>query len=184
MAEYHDISIELLRQLVSYDPETGHLTWLVRTEETNQGRGGAALARANKRMAGKPAFITPHKDGYLAGAIFGRSVMTHRVAWAIFHGEWPVGHIDHINGKPADNRIVNLRVVTRSQNQRNRKLSKANSSGYSGVFMAPHSCNWHAQISVEGKRVRLGIFRNFDDAVRARREAEEKFGYHKNHGRR
>lgn len=183
MAKYHDISVELLRQLVSYDPETGALTWLPRTKETNNGKGGRALTYANTRVAGKPAFIGYHPDGYLTGAIFQKYVTAHRVAWALYHGRWPAKQIDHINGDRADNRIANLREVTTYENQQNRRMNKRNTSGCTGVFMYPGSCNWHAHITVNGCYKKLGVFKNYDDAVRVRKAAEREYGFHVNHGR-
>lgn len=183
MAKYHAISIDLLRQLLSYDPETGELTWKERTAETNNGVGGQYLKIANTKMAGKPAFTSAHPGGYKFGSIFRNFVTAHRVAWALHYGEWPKNQIDHINGLPADNRICNLRDVSCIENQHNRKLNKNNTSGCTGVFTYPGSCNWHAHITVNGETKKLGIFRNFDDAVAARKAGEREYGYHENHGR-
>jgi HNH endonuclease len=80
-------------------------------------------------------------------------------------------HVDHVNGDPLDNRRANLRVVTPSINQVNRKsLNRNNTSGVRGVAMLGEK--WRAQIMVNGKAHHLGMFESLDDAVDARRAAE------------
>lgn len=109
----------------------------------------------------------------------------HRIVWEMHHGpipEWVV--IDHINGNGLDNRIENLRVVTQADNQKNKKVGKNNESGVLGVAWYKPSSKWVARISKDGKWSHIGYFDNFEDAVRARREAELEFKYHENHGRR
>lgn len=83
--------------------------------------------------------------------------------------------VDHINHNPSDNRKINLRNVTRSQNQMNVGLSRNNKSGITGVHFDSTNEKWVAQIGIDRKRKNLGKFDNFDDAVKARREAEKKY---------
>lgn len=83
--------------------------------------------------------------------------------------------VDHINHNPSDNRKINLRNVTRSQNQMNVGLSRNNKSGITGVHFDSTNEKWVAQIGIDQKRKNLGKFDNFDDAVKARREAEKKY---------
>jgi len=74
--------------------------------------------------------------------------------------------IDHVNRVPADNRIVNLRIVTPSQNQQNRTIQSNSTSKMKGVTL--HQCGkWVAQIWNEGKKENLGMFINKDDAYDA-----------------
>lgn len=86
-------------------------------------------------------------------------------------------HIDHINGDKLDNRRENLRVATHSQNQVNRKsLNKNNRSGARGVSFAPNRSPlkpWRVQITVDGKNIHLGQFGSKEDAISARRLAEQ-----------
>ncbi len=83
----------------------------------------------------------------------------------------PGFHIDHINGDKLDNRRANLRVVSPSRNQVNRKrLNKNNRSGVRGVDQA--FGKWRAQITVDRTNHYLGLFENKDDAIAARRQAE------------
>ena len=82
--------------------------------------------------------------------------------------------IDHKNGYRLDNRRVNLRKVTRSQNMWNRKKQKSTSK-YKGVYWNSVTKFWTAQIQVEGKGIYLGIYRNEESAAQAYKEAALKY---------
>ena len=97
-------------------------------------------------------------------------------------GEW-VTELDHINGDRLDNRIENLRPVTRQENLKNQKRSIANTSGVTGVYWDRETGKWRALIRIGGKVKTIGRFLSFEEAVMARKEAERKNGYHANHGR-
>ena len=174
---------ELLRKLFRYDPETGKLFWRVRAADLfadgNQGR----CAAWNTRYAGKEAFTSCDGKGYMGGRIFNRAALAHRVIWTIEMGAWPEDQIDHINGVRNDNRIVNLRAVTSTENNRNARLSARSKSGVLGVWWNKAANKWRAGIRSGGKDVHLGTFTCFDSAVAARRRADIKYGYHENHGR-
>lgn len=85
--------------------------------------------------------------------------------------------IDHKNGKLSkhDNRKFNLRVATRSQNNMNHDLRNDNISGVTGVSWDKNKSRWHSRISVNNRNISLGYHINFEDAVKARKEAEEKY---------
>lgn len=170
-----------LRKLLSYDPDTGLLTWKYRPPEMFATM--LDYKAWNARFNGKPAFATVKADGYLLGRLFYRSYRAHRIAYAIYHGAWPTGEVDHKNGVRSDNRITNLRDVTRSENQRNAAIPRDNSSGHIGVSLHTPTGRWRARIAAGSKQIYLGLFENFDDAVAARAVAEVKYGYHPNHGR-
>lgn len=84
---------------------------------------------------------------------------------------------DHIHGNKSrnDNRKSNLRLSTHSQNLKNLSLSKENKSGVTGVYWHAKRNKWIAYITVNGERMHLGYFNDFDDAVKARKEAEFKY---------
>jgi HNH endonuclease/AP2 domain len=166
-------SVDQLRALLTYDPQTGALTWKPRAIDPKNW---------NKRHAGKPAFATNIR-GYLCGAVNRVLLRGHRVAWAIHHGHWPQGEIDHVNGDKQDNRLENLRDVTAQENRKNQKMRVGNTSGQTGVCFIPSRRKWRALISHNGQRINLGSFDCRDAAVAARAMAEATYGYHQNHGR-
>lgn len=84
---------------------------------------------------------------------------------------------DHLNRNKSDNRKCNLELKTIADNARNRSLSKANTSGKTGVHWSKDKDSWTAYICVNYKNKYLGDFKNFEDAVQARLDAEEKYGY-------
>jgi hypothetical protein len=173
-------SIEELKQLLQYDPETGILTWLSRPREmfsTDQ-----TFGMWNTRYAGKRAFTTTYK-GYYRGPIVGTRFLAHRVAWALHYGVWPQDHLDHINGIRTDNRIENLREANHAENGKNQKMPKNNKSGHIGVNWNTNASRWIAYIYVNGAQRHLGSFTTMDDAILVRVAAELEYGYHQNHGR-
>jgi hypothetical protein len=141
-------------QLLDYDPDTGVFRW----------REGNC-----RRSAGDVAGNLMHDGRYERIGIGGRSYLSHRLAWFYVYGEWPK-EIDHINRNKRDNRIANLRAVTRKENQLNRGLNKNNTSGVKGVMAAQGK--WMASYC---KRY-LGIFDTKDAAIMAREEAEKRDG--------
>jgi len=168
----------LISLLLRYEAETGKLFWLQRPRIFF--KSDREWRRWNTRYAGKEAF-SPNTQGYLDGMIFRTMYRAHHVAWALHYGEWPELQIDHINGDRADNRIVNLREVTRSENCRNTRLRSNNTSGVMGV--SRHGKRWRAYIHADGRIVHLGVFATVEEAKAARKAAEAEHGYHANHGR-
>lgn len=84
--------------------------------------------------------------------------------------------VDHINRKKLDNRRKNLRVVTQKENAHNASVRTNNTSGVPGVFFDKRAKRWRSQISKGRKTTYIGTFECFDDAVKARKEAEQKRG--------
>ena len=179
-------SPELLRKLLRYEPETGKLFW--RERMPDMFRYGKQTAnhncrRWNSRFAGTEALTAVDRGGYRHGDIFGRKVKAHRVAYAIYYGTWPENEIDHIDGVCDNNRIVNLRAATSTDNKRNQKLSSKNTSGVVGVSWHNPTRKWRAYINDATGRKYLGLFTAKAEAISARKVAEIHFGYHENHGR-
>ncbi len=173
-------SPELLRQLLSYDPESGILRWRYRRPEFF--KTARDCAAWNTRFNGKVAGA-PDGRGYIMLRILGRLCLAHRVAWAVTHGHWPKNEIDHINGVRDDNRIANLRDVTSSENKRNMRLRPNNASGFNGVQWDEKRGKWRSRIFAEGSEKHLGRFETIEEAVAARKAAEVKYKFHPNHGR-
>lgn len=150
------------------DAETGRLFWREdRPSEhfPSQKRVGIAATYSGE------AFTAITNAGYKSGNLCGRKYLAHRVVWAMTHGAWPEGEIDHINRVRTDNRPANLRDVSRSVNAKNASLSKANTSGACGVYPRP-SGKWCARIRINGRNKYLGTFQTFENALAARKAAE------------
>lgn len=162
------IKFRQIDELLKYNPETGDLTW-----KTN---------RSNQVILGQKAGCT--SDRYRRVAIKGKPYQAHRVAWLLYYGEWPSKDIDHINGDTFDNRIVNLREATATENQQNAKLRIDNKSKVTGLNWHKQCSKWQVNITVNKKLLYLGIFKDWFDAICARKAAEHKYGFHPNHGRR
>lgn len=163
-------SQDILRQLLTYDPETGFMFW------TGWG------PRTPMRVQGRRAFQSQTLAGYYRGGLLGRNVMAHRVVWKWHFGTEP-DEIDHINGDKANNRIENLRAATRQENLRNTSLRHDNKTGVHGVYWHKGKRLWIAAIRTGGKQIHLGQFESLETAKYVRRIAEHDFGYHPNHGR-
>jgi hypothetical protein len=178
------LTYDQISQLLKYDAHTGRLEW--RERDVSLFLVADAQHRANvwnAQRAGKEALAHVTADGYKTGCIFNKHHKAHQVAWLLHHGEWPIGQIDHINGDRGDNRIDNIRVVSFTGNNRNRKIPRTNTSGAIGVYWRAARKKWCADVYVDGKRKRR-LFPTFEAAVAGRKIAEQNLGYHPNHGRR
>lgn len=91
--------------------------------------------------------------------------------------------IDHINHVRNDNRLCNLRFVTRSENRRNQSVNSKNTSGVTGVCFLKARKKYMAQISVDRENIYLGIFETLEEAAEARRQADRKYKFNNNHGK-
>lgn len=102
-----------------------------------------------------------------------KTILLHRIVINCQDNLMP----DHIHGKGTryDNRKSNLRIATKQQNGMNAALSKNNTSGVTGVIWHKRDNVWQARIKVNYKYIHLGYFNSFEDAVKARKEAEEKY---------
>lgn len=166
-------SPEYLRQRLRYEPETGKLFW----------RESAAFPKqCNTRLSGVEAGAMA-KDGYLRVGINKKNYLAHRAIWAIYHNNWPDSDIDHIDGDKSNNRICNLRIVSKTENSRNSSLRIDNNSGVTGVYWDRLRNKWKAQISVNRRHLYLGAFTDLESALIARKCAEAEYGFHANHGR-
>lgn len=177
----NQIDPAMLRKLLRYEPETGKLFWLPRTQDMMP--PGLNAAVWNGQYAGNEAFTATGSHGYRASRVQNIQCLAHRLIWAICNSHWPTSQIDHINGDKQDNRIENLRAVSASENGRNKRIRSTSKSGVMGVYWADHAQKWRAEIKAGGLRHHIGYFTSKADAAAARKVAEREFGFHPNHGR-
>lgn len=113
--------------------------------------------------------------GYLTVKVDGRQINVHRVLWIMRHGAIPDGkYVDHQDGVKLNNRPGNLRIASPEQNNRNRRMSKNNTSGVKNVSWNKNTCKWQVQMCADdGTTPYFGSFEDLDDAAAAAREARE-----------
>ena len=105
-------------------------------------------------------------QGYLVVTVEGRSYKVHRVVWEMKVGAIPKGYmIDHINNNKRDNRVENLRLATKNQNECNKAARSDSSSGVKNVVWNGQRGGWSISISYEGKRRRFGLFDTVEKAA-------------------
>lgn len=151
-----DITREIMAKHLSYDPETGLLTWV--------------RERNGKSGTGQVAGCVAH-NGYIRIHLWYRRYHAHRIAWLLMTGAWPKEQIDHINRNRADNRFVNLREATAFQNSCNKARKEVQ-----GVYRFPDKARkfpYRAMIQVKGKRYYLGYFATREEARAAYQAAVE-----------
>ena len=112
------------------------------------------------------------KNGYFLNVK--NQLYLHRLIMGVADEDRSV-QVDHIKGNKYDNRKINLRLCNNTENSRNKGLNKNNTSGYSGVYYRKDRNKWYARITVNREEINLGHYENFDDAVKARKEAEKKY---------
>ena len=173
----------VLLKLLRYEPDTGKLYWRRREmSDFSHTKNPSAHARTfNSAWADREAFACVNHGGYRIGAVGAVTFLAHRIIWKMATGHDPLD-IDHINGNRGDNRLINLRSVTRKTNLRNLSMSRRNKSGIIGVH-AVRGGKWNAQIKRNGKSVSLGTFPTKLEAANARRLASQNAGFHENHGK-
>lgn len=151
------LSQERLKELVSYNPDTGTLYW-------NTARKGVA-----KGLAG-----CTRKGGYSVIRIDGALYLSHRIIFFLVKDEWPVEFIDHINGDKSDNRWNNLRCASPSENGCNRLLT---SQGVYEIVRKGRPGVWFSPVIEKDGRKYSSTFRKKEDAIEWRKNKErELFG--------
>jgi len=152
-----------LKTLVDYDENSGIFTRL--------------LSNSNYTKVGDIVGCK-QKSGYLSAQIDGKKYLMHRLAWLYVHGHFPEEDIDHINGIRSDNRISNLRSVTRSVNLQNKRRADTDSmSGLLGVCWSKDRNKWLAQIRIPFAKSNkmLGRFDTKEEAHQAYLVAKRKY---------
>lgn len=159
---------EILKKFLYYDPLTGHFTWVSK--------------HCNKVIPGKRAgSVSPygHRVINFAGALYPE----HRLAWLYMTGSFPDGPIDHIDHNEHNNSFSNLRAVSQQENNKNNSLRIDNSSGEIGIYINKRLRKNTYQVDVHVGKLRLNrAFKTIEEAVAARDLFYKENGFHKNHG--
>jgi len=174
----HEIYAALAASVI-YDPETGSLTWKRREELTRGDKNH------NAQFAGQECgCIDSHGYRVISYSHHGsRHILkSHRIAWFIATGVIPEGDIDHVNRNRADNRIENLRVVSRSINNRNSSMQRNNKSGITGVYWDKSTEKWRANAQVDGRTRHVGYFTCIHAAATAAKDVRAEHGFTDSHG--
>lgn len=145
------LTVEKLKEILSYDPTTGEFLWLVESK-----------SRAIGSIAG-----TLDAKGYCCIKINQRVYKAHRLAWLYIHGTWPTKLLDHSDGVKNNNRIGNLREATPRENLFNVGLYSSNSTGYKGVSFHKRSGKFIAAARIHGKKTHLGLHTTAELAFKA-----------------
>lgn len=147
----HVMSQEFLRDILKYCPASGLMSWL-KTISTRAKKG---------QIAG-----CDNGSGYRKITIGKTQYLEHRLAYLYIYGVMPE-NVDHKNGVRSDNRIENLRYVTPSENQHNRRRASSSSlSGFLGVGTYK-SGRFDARLQVGERNIYLGRFDSPEEAHRA-----------------
>lgn len=147
---------EAIEDYLRYEPDTGHFYWK-RSEgkKIRVGERAGHVSRIDERIS-----------------LHGKKYRASHLAIRLTTGEWPPHQVDHINGDPLDNRLVNLRAATQHQNMQNIRRHSRNRLGLLGVSRARDL--FRARIAVDGKDVELGRYRTAEEAHEAYKEAKRK----------
>lgn len=165
-----DLTQEILHRYLDYSPITGELSWKVKyTRKVVVGMRAGSISTANR-----------HRVLRFLGELYAE----HRVIWFHYYGEWPKNHIDHINHDEQDNRIENLRDVSQVENNMNNSKRRDNASGYVGVWVNKLNSKkkYMAELHLAGKRMHYSSHYTMKEAIAARKQAEQYYGFHPNHG--
>jgi hypothetical protein len=142
--------LDVLRVRLNYDPSTGEVTYRV---------------SVSRRKAGEPAG-TKNKRGYSSIVINGNHFLLHRIVYSLYHQEvlQPDDIIDHIDRNPENNKIDNLRKVSKSQNSFNKKKDNRNTSGHTGICWHKGAQRWAVKVG----RTHIGKYKTLEEAIEIR----------------
>ena len=150
------ITAERLQALVNYSVDTGLFTW--------------KTVRKGCKIGGQVGCIA--KNGYIVIRLDDALYLAHRLVWLYVYKCWPSEQLDHINRIRSDNRLSNLREVSNAENAQN-KRTKANKSGFAGVRR--ENSKWLAEIKVNYKPIRIGLFASPEEAHQSYIDAKRKY---------
>ena len=175
--------LSFLDECFRLEADSGKLFWQYNRPLDHFQNKHTRINRTTKYGGKEAGSITFH--GYLKVSMspYGK-FFAHRLIYALHYRTIPDAclQIDHINGEKLDNRPKNLRLVTASENLRNQRMYRNNTSGVHGVHWVKARQCWHAKIFVGGKLYPLGYFETIEEAAAARIEANHAHGFTERHG--
>lgn len=158
MAYRNALTQQDLKSVLHYNEETGIFTWI-----KNRTGGVKAGDIAGTIMS-----------GYLTCFVYGVQYKLHRLAFLYVTGSFPEEYIDHINGDKTDNRWLNLRAATNSQNQHNRPWFSS-ASGKKNITYVKNRNKYQVSLRINGKNKWIGYYSNIEEAEKAADEARQKY---------
>ena len=158
---------EILREFLVYCADTGLFIWVKRS----------ARCTILGDIAG-----SINREGYRRIRFKGKEYRASRLAFLYMTGAFPEFCVDHINHIRDDDRWRNLRLASVSENTMNKSLGKKNTTGFIGVSFITGRKQWRAGIGSDYRTYNLGDYIELWDAICARKSAEYKYNFHKNHG--
>ena len=150
-----NLTVLRVRDLLDYNPETGHFTWLKKPHKK------ATAIKVGDRAG------TTDTDAIVNIFIDGNGYKAHRLVWFWMYGEWPASIIDHINGIRSDNRLDNLRQGTRSLNNQNKLRSRGKKKELLGVFISrlgKYTARIQVNLAGRGIQLHLGTYETQEEA--------------------
>lgn len=157
-----------LKDITHYNPETGSFIWLANIAP--RAKIGSEIGEVTVKGNNK----------YRRVIIYGKKYMVHRLVFLYLNGRLPDGDIDHIDGDGLNNRWLNLRVVSSTSNNRNRRIQRNNKSGVCGVSWDERLMKWHVRCN----RIHIGYNHDFFEAVCMRFSAQNNIGgFTERHGK-
>lgn len=166
------LEFEYANDLIVYDPQDGSFKWRKTTCSRAIAGKKAGYTRTNSGSGKSYHVIGLNNNKYFGG----------NVAWLLYYKKWPSGIVDHLDGNGLNNRINNLQEKTIAENRKNVRLCCKNKTGISGVHFSVKSNIYRAQIGNNRKKINLINSKDFFEACCARKSAENKYGFHENHG--
>lgn len=165
-----DVTQQELATRLSYDPNSGELTWIAkgRSRKVVVGSRAGSVSRYGHRVINLKEYLYPE----------------HHIIWRLHFGVWPDGYLDHENHNEQDNRLTNLRDVAKAVNNRNQSKRSNNTTGHPGVWINKKNAKkrFMSEVSYEGKRVHLQSHYSIEEAIAVRKAKLLEYGFHPNHG--